>query len=58
MDSSPLTEPAKLADITKRPEVSLQDLLRALGWDHDLDTTACVSVELKYAGYIAKDRAV
>jgi tRNA uridine 5-carboxymethylaminomethyl modification enzyme len=57
MDSSPLTEPAKLADITKRPEVSLQDLLRALGWDHDVDTTACVSVELKYAGYIAKDRA-
>jgi tRNA uridine 5-carboxymethylaminomethyl modification enzyme len=57
MDSSPLSEPARLADITKRPEVSLQDLLRALGWDQDLDTTACVSVDLKYAGYVAKDRA-
>ena len=57
MDSSPLTEPAKLADITKRPEVSLQDLLRALGWEEDLETMECVSVELKYAGYVAKDRA-
>ncbi|HVQ48063.1 MAG TPA: tRNA uridine-5-carboxymethylaminomethyl(34) synthesis enzyme MnmG, partial [Gemmatimonadales bacterium] len=57
MDSSPLTEPAKLADITKRPEVSLQDLLRALGWPDDPETMECVSVELKYAGYVAKDRA-
>jgi len=57
MDSSPLTEPAKLADITKRPEVSLQDLLRALGWVDDPETMECVSVELKYAGYVAKDRA-
>ncbi len=57
MDSSPLTEPAKLADITKRPEVSLQDLLRALGWADDPETMECVSVELKYAGYVAKDRA-
>jgi tRNA uridine 5-carboxymethylaminomethyl modification enzyme len=57
MDSSPLTEPARLADITKRPEVSLQELLRALGWDQDPDATACVDVELKYAGYVAKDRA-
>jgi tRNA uridine 5-carboxymethylaminomethyl modification enzyme len=57
MDSSPLTEPARLADITKRPEVSLQDLLRALDWDHDSESAECVSVELKYAGYVAKDRA-
>ncbi|MFL5461860.1 MAG: tRNA uridine-5-carboxymethylaminomethyl(34) synthesis enzyme MnmG [Gemmatimonadales bacterium] len=57
MDSSPLTEPAKLADIAKRPEVSLPDLLRALGWEHDREAMECVSVELKYAGYVAKDRA-
>jgi len=57
MDSSPLIEPARLAEITKRPEVSLQDLLQALEWDQDPDTAERVSVELKYSGYVAKDRA-
>jgi tRNA uridine 5-carboxymethylaminomethyl modification enzyme len=55
--SSPLTEPARLADITKRPEVSLEDLLRALEWEHHPDSVECVSIELKYSGYVAKDRA-
>ena len=57
VDSSPLTEPARLADITKRPEVSLEDLLRALEWEHDPDSAECVNIELKYSGYVAKDRA-
>ena len=57
MGSSPLTEPARLADITKRPEVSLRDFLRSLEWAHDPESAESVSVELKYAGYVAKDRA-
>ena len=56
MDSSPLTEPARLADIAKRPEVSLEVLLRALGWDHDPGCVESVNIELKYFGYVAKDR--
>jgi len=57
VNSSPLAAAAKLADIVKRPEVSLQDLLRALGWDYDSEATDWASVETKYAGYVAKDRA-
>ena len=57
MGSSPLREPAKLADITKRPEVSLHAMFQALGWEHDPETMEFVQVELKYAGYVAKDRA-
>jgi len=39
MGSSPLLAPVKLADLTKRPEVSLHGLLQALDWEYDVEST-------------------
>jgi tRNA uridine 5-carboxymethylaminomethyl modification enzyme len=57
INSPALKEPAKLADLAKRPEISLEDLLRAVGFEYDAEAIEWVGVELKYAGYVAKERA-
>ena len=57
INSPDLREPAKLADLAKRPEISLEDLLRGVGFEYDAEAIEWVGVELKYAGYVAKERA-
>ncbi len=57
MNSPALKEPARLADLAKRPEVSLGDLLQGVGFEYDAEAIEWVGVELKYAGYVAKERA-
>ena len=56
-DSPALREPAKLADLAKRPEIALKDLLRGIGLEYPAEAIEWVGVELKYAGYVAKERA-
>ncbi len=58
--SSQLTEPRRAADLLKRPRISAAALIAAL--DHELEddlpaeTITAVEVELKYAGYVERER--
>ena len=57
--TSPLSTGAKLADLLKRPQVSYQDLT-AVDRDRPKYSTAifeAVEIELKYEGYIRRQRA-
>jgi tRNA uridine 5-carboxymethylaminomethyl modification enzyme len=53
----PISQPALVADLARRPGVSLAALLRAAGSTVDDDACAWVDVELKYAGYLDRERA-
>jgi tRNA uridine 5-carboxymethylaminomethyl modification enzyme len=57
--SAPLKEPTPLARVLLRPEVRLADLVRPDSLftevDFDPDALATVEMDLKYAGYIARD---
>jgi len=55
--STPIQEPERVAALVKRPGVALADLLRAGGVESE-DLIFCQSpeVELKYAGYLSRER--
>ena len=57
-ESSPLAQSVKIAEVAKRQHVALLDLLRAAGVGGDLQSDAVVTaeLELKYAGYFARER--
>jgi len=57
--SSPIAEPQRIADLVKRPGVSLVALLQACGLSEDgadVDAAMSVEIQLKYAGYIQRER--
>lgn len=58
--SSPLTQSTRAADLLKRPRVDALDLIDAAGGLPGLEnapqTLAAVEVELKYSGYVARER--
>jgi tRNA uridine 5-carboxymethylaminomethyl modification enzyme len=56
--SAPLVQSVKIAEVAKRQDVSLAELLQAVGVGGDLDPNAVITseVELKYAGYFARER--
>jgi tRNA uridine 5-carboxymethylaminomethyl modification enzyme len=55
--SMPIQEPERVAALVKRPGVALADVLRAAGVEPE-DLIHCQSpeVELKYAGYLSRER--
>jgi tRNA uridine 5-carboxymethylaminomethyl modification enzyme len=60
--TSAISEPTALADLIKRPEVRLPDLVGPEGplseeGTPDADALAAVEMKIKYAGYVAKERA-
>lgn len=60
--SAPLGRPVRAVELLKRPRVDASALLRAIGepiTEESADAVTAVGVELKYAGYVAreKDRA-
>ncbi len=60
--TSGIAEPTSLTDLAKRPEVSLPELVgpgRPVSGNGvpDADALAAVEMEIKYAGYVAKERA-
>jgi tRNA uridine 5-carboxymethylaminomethyl modification enzyme len=55
--SSPVTENQRVADLAKRPEVPLEELLRAAGIDIVDEECRWANIELKYAGYLAREHA-
>ncbi len=57
---SPVTEPSRAFELLKRPRIRARDLARAGGAEvEELDQSvlAAVEVELKYEGYVQKERA-
>jgi tRNA uridine 5-carboxymethylaminomethyl modification enzyme len=53
--TSPIQGPTSLAKLVKRPEVRLLDLIGPGA--PDPDALAAVEMEIKYAGYVSKERA-
>jgi tRNA uridine 5-carboxymethylaminomethyl modification enzyme len=54
--SSLIDEPMRIADLARRPEVPLADLLKSAGLDRSEDAIGWADVEFKYSGYIARER--
>lgn len=57
--SNPISEHQRLADLVKRPRVSLISLLQACGQRPDaaaIDAVTSVEIQLKYAGYVDRER--
>ena len=57
-ESSPLTQSVKVAEVVRRNGVGLAELLAAVGAGADIDRDALLTAELeiKYAGYFARER--
>lgn len=57
LGSAAIREPVRIADLARRPEVPLAELLSATGLQVDSERIEWANIELKYAGYMAKERA-
>jgi tRNA uridine 5-carboxymethylaminomethyl modification enzyme len=55
--SSEITSPARIADLARRPEVPLSELLEVANLTVEDDSVEWAEIELKYAGYLAKERS-
>lgn len=54
-----IAEPQRIADLVRRPRISLAELLRAcevLPGEFASDAVASVEIQLKYEGYLARER--
>jgi tRNA uridine 5-carboxymethylaminomethyl modification enzyme len=60
LGSQPIDEAQRMAELVKRPGVSLEDLLRAKGLEEEItgaaDAVTAVEIQLKYAGYLKRER--
>ena len=56
--SAPIAQPERLATLCRRPNVALSALLAAVGRgaDFSADAVSAAAIELKYEGYIARER--
>ena len=52
-----ISTPTRIADLARRPGVPLLDLLHAVGVDALMDECEWADIELKYAGYLQRERA-
>jgi len=60
--TSVIEEPTSVAQLLKRPEVQVLGLIRpggpvSMNGNLDLDALAAVEMDIKYAGYVAKERS-
>lgn len=59
-DSFPLTEPRRAADLLKRPRISAESLMGSVRGEVEeewrSEVVTAVEVELKYAGYVERER--
>jgi len=58
VDSTPLREPVRWVELLRRPEVSVEALFRGgeAPFDPEGDVAAAVEVEIKYEGYVERER--
>jgi tRNA uridine 5-carboxymethylaminomethyl modification enzyme len=54
--SAPISEPQRITDLAKRPGVALHDLLRVSGMEVNVEMAEWAEIELKYAGYLERER--
>jgi tRNA uridine 5-carboxymethylaminomethyl modification enzyme len=57
LGSAQITEPVKMADLARRPEVPLRTVLGFAGVETD-ESAEWAEIEFKYAGYVARERTV
>jgi len=56
--SNGIGEPVRIAELVKRPGVSLVALLAAIGAEFAVEDAEWASIELRYGGYLARERVV
>jgi tRNA uridine 5-carboxymethylaminomethyl modification enzyme len=56
--SNGIGEPVRIAELVKRPGVSLVSLLAAIGAEFAVEDAEWASIELRYGGYLARERVV
>jgi tRNA uridine 5-carboxymethylaminomethyl modification enzyme len=56
-DSSPVGQSTKIGELARRPGVPTMALLRGAGLDFEDDCVVWADLELKYEGYLARERA-
>jgi tRNA uridine 5-carboxymethylaminomethyl modification enzyme len=54
--TAPIAEPTRVSELAKRPEVPLQELFAAAGLGAAGAATAWAEIELRYGGYIERER--
>jgi tRNA uridine 5-carboxymethylaminomethyl modification enzyme len=54
--TSPIQEPTRIAELAKRPHVPLSEMLLAVGYEWEAGVEEWAAVELKYGGYIDRER--
>jgi len=52
-----VSEPMRIAELAKRPEASLRDLFLMAGLESANEAIQWAEIEIKYAGYLARERA-
>ncbi len=53
-----ISEPVRIAELVKRPGVSLPVLLEAAGLDCSPDLSEWAEIEIKYSGYLSREQAM
>ena len=51
-----IPEPTRIAELARRPEVSLRDLLAATGGPIEAGNSEWAAIELRYRGYLERER--
>jgi tRNA uridine 5-carboxymethylaminomethyl modification enzyme len=54
--SAPITGATRVAELVRRPGTQLSNLLRASGWEGDESLAKWAEIELKYEGYLLRER--
>ncbi|MDZ4862323.1 MAG: tRNA uridine-5-carboxymethylaminomethyl(34) synthesis enzyme MnmG [Gemmatimonadota bacterium] len=54
-NSATICDSLSVAELARRPMLTLEELLRATGWSGDSSTTEWADIELKYEGYLRRE---
>jgi tRNA uridine 5-carboxymethylaminomethyl modification enzyme len=53
----PIREPVRISELARRPGVRLSEVLALVGWDGEVEFSEWADIELKYEGYLIRERA-
>jgi tRNA uridine 5-carboxymethylaminomethyl modification enzyme len=54
--AAPISEPVRIRELARRHQVTLTELLGRAGVDHEESGAAWADIEIKYEGYLARER--